>query len=157
VKNSIKKTLVTLLTLALLVTLCVPAVNAKTTYITKSELKKEINELTKYINSGTAGSDDRYVLAMDYQALKLVPSLKGNEDFAYVGDSGKLNVSWKNMTDDINIKEYKGIKWSSSNKKVATVSSSGKIKFKKAGTVTITAKSITSGKTSKLKITVEKL
>lgn len=46
-------------------------------------------------------------------------------------------------------------KWSSSNKKVATVSSNGKVKAKKAGTAIIKAKA-KNGKTYKCKITVKK-
>ena len=48
--------------------------------------------------------------------------------------------------------KYKKVTWSSSNKKIATVNSSGKVTGKKAGTVTITAK--VNGKTAKCKITV---
>ena len=47
----------------------------------------------------------------------------------------------------------KKVKWSSSNKSVATVSSKGKVTAKKAGTATISAK--VSGKTLKCKITVK--
>lgn len=47
----------------------------------------------------------------------------------------------------------KKVKWSSSNKKVATVNSNGKVKAKKKGKVTITAK--VSGKKYKCKIKVE--
>ena len=48
---------------------------------------------------------------------------------------------------------YKKIKWSSSNKKIATVSSKGKVTAKKKGTATITAK--VSGKSYKCKVTVK--
>jgi|GEM_PF-6156804 hypothetical protein len=52
-------------------------------------------------------------------------------------------------------KASKAVKWSSSNRKVATVSASGKIKALKAGTVTIKATSKVSRKvTAKLKLTV---
>ena len=44
--------------------------------------------------------------------------------------------------------------WTSSNKKIATVSSSGKVTAKKAGTVTITVKTA-SGKKAACKITVK--
>ena len=48
----------------------------------------------------------------------------------------------------------KKVKWTSSNKKVATVNSKGKVKAKKKGTATITAK--VGGKKYKCKITVKK-
>lgn len=48
----------------------------------------------------------------------------------------------------------KKVKWSISNKKVATVNSSGKVTAKKAGTATITAK--VAGKSAKCKVTVKK-
>ena len=48
----------------------------------------------------------------------------------------------------------KKVKWKSSNKKVATVNSKGKVKAKKKGTATITAK--VGGKKYKCKITVKK-
>ena len=50
---------------------------------------------------------------------------------------------------------YGGIKYTSSNAKVATVNTSGKIKAIKKGTTTITVKT-TNGKTAKIKITVKK-
>lgn len=50
---------------------------------------------------------------------------------------------------------YGGIKYSSSNTKVATVSANGQIAAKKTGTATITVKS-SNGKTAKIKITVKK-
>lgn len=51
-----------------------------------------------------------------------------------VGQSKKISV--KNLTK----KQQKKVKWSSSNKKVATVSKSGSVKAKKKGTAKITAK-----------------
>ena len=62
----------------------------------------------------------------------------------YVGKTVTLKV--KNNKDKV--------KWSSSNKKVATVSSKGKVKGKKAGKITITAK--VGKKKYKCKITVKK-
>ena len=47
----------------------------------------------------------------------------------------------------------KAVKWSTSNKNIATVSSKGKVTAKKAGTATITAK--VSGKSYKCKVTVK--
>lgn len=51
-------------------------------------------------------------------------------------------------------KKLSGIKWSSSNKKIATVTKAGKITAKKAGTVKIKAKY--KGKTYTCKVTVKK-
>ena len=50
--------------------------------------------------------------------------------------------------------EDKSVTWKSSNKKVATVSSKGKVKGIKAGTATITCTSKATGETAKCKITV---
>lgn len=57
----------------------------------------------------------------------------------------KATVSPSNSTDEV--------AWSTSDKNIATVSSSGKITAKKAGSCTVTAKT-TSGKTDKVKVTV---
>ncbi len=57
-------------------------------------------------------------------------------------------------TATLKLKGAKVKKWSSSNKKVATVSSKGKVKAKKKGTATINAKA-TNGKTYKCKVTVK--
>lgn len=76
----------------------------------------------------------------------------------------KLNYSnatlYINGSDKVQLKAtVKGnnskIKWKSSNPKVATVSSKGKVRAKKVGRVTITAK--VNGKTAKCKIAVKKL
>jgi len=66
-----------------------------------------------------------------------------------IGESATLNatISPSNATD-------KKIKWSSSDKKVASVSSSGVVKGIKAGKVTITAKTA-NGKTAKCAVTVK--
>jgi arabinogalactan endo-1,4-beta-galactosidase len=58
------------------------------------------------------------------------------------------------MTPDLDCKEFKGVKWKSSNPKVLKVTSSGKVTALKKGKATITATSISSGKSSKVKITV---
>ncbi len=66
-----------------------------------------------------------------------------------VGDTQtvKASISPSNSTDEV--------AYTSSDKKIATVSSSGKITAKKAGSCTVTAKT-TSGKTDKVKVTVKK-
>jgi uncharacterized protein YjdB len=158
-KNSIKRTLVTLLTLALVVACIAPVTaDAKTDYYTKKEITADYKAAMKEIKEygDFAGSENYYMVTLYTEAMKLVPSITNNESYAYVGDAGKINVTWKNMTNNTNSKCYKGIKWSSSNTKIAKVTQSGKVTFKKAGKVTITAKSITSGKSSKLKVTVMK-
>jgi len=71
----------------------------------------------------------------------------------------ELSVKKKTLiakqTYKLNVKgATKKVKWTSSNKSVATVSSSGKITAKKAGTATITAK--VNGKSLKCKVTVKK-
>ncbi len=65
----------------------------------------------------------------------------------YVGKSTTLTVKKGS-------KKVSGVKWSTSNKKVATVSSKGKVTAKKKGTATITAK--VNKKSYKCKVTVKK-
>ena len=71
------------------------------------------------------------------------PKLNKNKISLYVGSSTTLKI--KNAKSKIT--------WKSSNKKVATVSSKGKVTAKKKGTATITAK--VSSKTYKCKVTVK--
>ena len=71
------------------------------------------------------------------------PKLNKKSATIYVGKTVKLKVKGNR----------KKVKWSSSNKKVATVSSKGKVKGKKAGKATITAK--VGNKKLKCKITVK--
>ncbi len=59
-------------------------------------------------------------------------------------------------TATLKLKGAKVKKWSSSNKKVATVSSKGKVKAKKEGTATIKVKA-TNGKNYKCKVTVKEV
>lgn len=65
-----------------------------------------------------------------------------------VGSKTKIKASWKYGG------KYNSVKWSSSNKSVATIDKSGKITAKKIGTTTITDKASISGKTTKCKVTV---
>ena len=67
--------------------------------------------------------------------------------------STKKLVMRNGQTLQLTVKTGKKIKWSSSNKKIATVSSKGLVKAKKVGTVTITAKY--GSKTRKFSITVK--
>ncbi|MBR2315258.1 MAG: Ig domain-containing protein [Clostridia bacterium] len=88
-------------------------------------------------------------------ASKKVKKIKLNKTSLtiYVGEtySLKASVSPSNASN-------KKVTWSSSDKKVATVSSSGKITAKKAGKVTITVKAKDgSGKKATCKVTVKKL
>lgn len=65
-----------------------------------------------------------------------------------VGESSYIDYSWAYGGKD------NTISWSSSNKKIVTISKSGKVTAKKAGTVTITAKASLSGKKSSCKVKV---
>ena len=77
---------------------------------------------------------------VDVQAATV--SLNKKSTSVYIGKTTQLKV-----------KNYTGkIKWSSSNTSIATVSSTGKVKGKKAGTVTISARA--GKKTLKCKVTV---
>ncbi len=77
--------------------------------------------------------------------IKLSKSLKGSPGFSY-SLKPKLVYSCEKLT---------GLKWSSSNKKVATVTTSGKVSLKKKGTATITCK-LKNGKKYTCKVTVKK-
>lgn len=86
--------------------------------------------------------------------VKNLPSkVKLNKTKATIESDGtvtlKATVSPSNVTS-------KKVTWTSSNKKVATVNSRGKVTAKKPGTVTITAKTV-NGKTAKCKVTVKKI
>ncbi|MBQ8134948.1 MAG: Ig domain-containing protein, partial [Clostridia bacterium] len=86
--------------------------------------------------------------------VKNLPSkVKLNKTKATIESDGtvtlKATVSPSNVTS-------KKVTWTSSNKKVATVNSKGKVTAKKPGTVTITAKTV-NGKTAKCKVTVKKI
>ena len=79
---------------------------------------------------------------VNVEAAKKTVKLNKTKATVFVGDSFKLKL-----------KNAKGkIKWSSSNKKVATVSKKGNVKAVKAGKATITAKN--SGKKYKCKVKV---
>jgi hypothetical protein len=151
------KTIATMLILALVVVCMAPMVSAKTTYVTKKELIKDRKEAIAALNKwGTAaGTENIYIRDLCTQALKLVPDITQScDDVVEVGASGKITPNWKNMTPDLDCKEFKGVKWKSSNPKVLKVTSSGKVTALKKGKATITATSISSGKSSKVKITV---
>ncbi len=70
------------------------------------------------------------IFAVQANAAKKKVKLSTTKISLYVGDSYKLKL--KN--------NKKKVKWSSSNKKVATVSKKGKVKAKKKGSCRITAK-----------------
>lgn len=95
-------------------------------------------------------TDDGYIFSdyvKKYAPPKASISLSSKETTIYVGMSKTLSATVKG--------ESKKVTWKSSDTSVATVSSSGKITPKKAGTCTITAKA--NGKTAKCKITVKQI
>ncbi len=77
--------------------------------------------------------------------IKLAKSLKGSPGFSYTLKP-KVVYSCEKLT---------GLKWSSSNKKIATVNSKGKVTLKKKGTCKITCK-LKNGKKYTCKVTVKK-
>lgn len=68
--------------------------------------------------------------------------------------SKKVNGVWKDYYETEIVPTSKTVKWSTSNKKIATVSSKGKVTGKKAGTCTVTAK--VGSKSYKCKVTVKR-
>ena len=86
------------------------------------------------------------------KVVKKVTSVKINspKDSFYVGNSMTLTATVKPSSGS-----YKKVTWSTSDKKIATVSSAGKVTGKKAGTVTIKATSVEgSKKSASIKLTV---
>lgn len=76
------------------------------------------------------------------------PSIKLNQKKATIYTTGMTTLQLKPTIKGASSK----VKWSSGNKKIATVNANGKVTAKKAGKVTITAKA--NGKTAKCKVTV---
>lgn len=87
--------------------------------------------------------------------IMLLPLISGKEVYAKAKLSSTKNTVYVNNSITLSMQgTSKKVTWSSSNKKVATVNSSGKVTGKKAGTVKIYAK--VSGKTYTCKVTVKK-
>lgn len=95
-------------------------------------------------------------LSLFFVAPIIVPSLQSN----YIVQAASVKINKSKVT--MNVKEKytlkvkgtsKKVKWSTSNKKIATVSSKGKVAAKKKGKVTITAK--VGSKKYKCKVKVE--
>lgn len=104
----------------------------------------------KYATTSSTGIQERYCYTCYAEQQKSIPKLKVKVALnkksitLYVGKTQKLKVNGTK----------KKVKWSSSKKSVASVSSSGKVTAKKKGSATITA---TVGKTKfKCKVTVKK-
>ena len=86
--------------------------------------------------------------------VAFMPALGGSAHAASVKLNKKTVYLAKGKTVKLKVKGTKAkVKWSSSNKKIATVSKSGKVKGKKIGKCTITAK--VKGKKLKCKVIVE--
>ena len=86
--------------------------------------------------------------------IAFMPALGGSAHAASVKLNKKTVYLTKGKTVKLKVKGTKAkVKWKSSNKKIATVSKSGKVKAKKTGKCTITAK--VKGKKLKCKIYVE--
>lgn len=73
---------------------------------------------------------------------KCIVTVKKRDDITFSCDELVLTKgnSFRQLMQNKNVFFFNGIKWSSSNKCIASVDKSGKIKAKKAGNVTITAK-----------------
>lgn len=89
----------------------------------------------------TAGAGGAQIISIE---AKDSPKINKTEATIYIGKTLNLKVSGVTST----------VKWESSNKTIATVSSKGKVTARKAGKATITAK--VNGKSYSCKITVKK-
>lgn len=95
-------------------------------------------------------------IVMAVLAAILISGINYNAPAVYaVTISRKTLELKKGETKKLKVSGVSGkVKWSSSNKKVATVSSKGMVKTKKAGTATIKAKCVKKNKTLTCKLTV---
>jgi len=106
---------------------------AKRIKITSTSIQKKIDSKNKQLKIYQNSLKEKVVIK--------------NQVFA-VGAKKKVKYSWTYGG------KYNSIKWTSSNKTVATIDKTGKIVAKKTGKTTITAKSTLSGKSTKCTITV---
>lgn len=86
------------------------------------------------------------LIVTDTTTVQAAVKLNKTSASIYVGDSVQLKLSGA-----------KSVTWTSSNKKIATVTSKGKVKGVKKGSCTITAKDKSTKKTYKCKVTVKAL
>lgn len=105
-------------------------------------MKKTLNRVTMLVIMIFAA----FACAFMYQGKPLEAKVKLNYKSAHLAPKDTLKLKVKGTK--------KKVKWSSSNKKVCTVSKKGKVKAKKTGTATIVAR--VKGKKLKCKIIVEK-
>ena len=134
------------------------AANKKVTY--KSSNKKiatvSASGYVKGVKAGTckikvtSKKNKKKKATMKVTVVKKVSSIKlaASTKEIYAGESVTVTPTVLPATGS-----YKGVTWSSSNKKVATVDKNGKVTAKKAGTATITVKSA-NGKKATCKVTV---
>lgn len=114
-------------------------------------------ETEKKATALSTGTKIRECLNCDEVETKVIPKLKAKISLA------KKSVTiqkGKSYTLKIKSKTYgdKTVRWSSGNKKIATVNSKGKVTGKKIGTTTITLKMKSGAKTScKVKVTYSKI
>lgn len=95
-------------------------------------------------NPNSSSSSDSTVYASSIKITDKPKSLKVGEKFNL-----DAKIQPRNVDDD-------SIKWSSSDKSIATVNSDGKLTAKKSGTVTITAMT-SNGKTASFELTIKKI
>ena len=106
------------------------------------------------VRKASSADENRYITILDTTNSKVPVKSTGitldkTTLTIKVGEKSKVNatISPSNTTD-------KRVEWLSSGEKIATVDSNGNISGLKAGTVTITAKTIDTGKTATVKVSV---
>ena len=101
-------------------------------------------------NSFTLGAADVNIRAVFEKVPVTSVNINTSEKSLYEGETFQLKA-WPQPANAYN----KAVTWSSSNTAVATVSSTGLVTAVKAGTATITVKTVDGGKTATCKITVQ--
>ena len=146
------------LTVIALVIACSPAVSHPAYAQDEALVAGATAKTTASATSGT--STDASVTSNTTQQPKYaqVKKVKLNKKKATIVNDGKVKLK-ATLVPDVKGKKIKNkkVKWSVSNKKIASITQKGVVQGKKAGTVTVTAKAANGKKaTAKIKVVIQK-